>query len=457
MKKIRINPPSSAITFFYLFIVVINIQAQSPIEVKQDAPTAESLRPYVTKVRSINPTDEEFSDLTPLISKIGNARVVVLGEATHSEGTTSKAKARMVRFLHQKMGFDVLAWESGLFQTHALNDALRNADMPLHQAKRLLMAGGWANEEAIDPVFQYARASWKTSRPLEMSGFDTGKPRGASQFFKEFFTYLGERNSVVKLMDEEWKQVDVLQKRGYGFFSAEVPLESDRQKQRRVLQNLSEKLRTNKKELIKTFSQKVLTFAERFIHDSLMSEEINQIRQTKGGLAWNIARDEFMADSFRWSMENLYSDRKVIIWAATAHLIRNGDRIENLTSKDSYQTAHHMGNHLYPWLGNDLYTIAFTAYGGRIGDIFPEGSGLESQTEDAAPAPPNSFEETAHSLKHPYLFLDLRTVPKSHWLQKKFVSLALGRLENSAQWSDIIDAFFFIDEAEPIRYLPKQM
>ncbi len=456
MNKERLENVAGAVIFLIFLISAADSEAQSTMSDNKAEPNAESLRPYATKVRSINPTDEDFSDLAPLVSKIGNSRVVVLGEGTHSEGTTSQAKARMVRFLHQKMGFDVLAWESGLFQTYAMNAALRKTDIPLFQAKRFLMSGGWANEEAIDPVFQYARTSWQTGRPLEMTGFDSGKPRASSQFFREYFTDLALRNPSLKLTSDEWDLIDKLQKRGYGFISSEVTPEADRQKQIKVLDELSQKLRTNQKELLKTFSQKELLFAERFIYDSLMSEEIAYIRTSKGGTEWNLARDKFMADSFRWLMNNLYPNRKIIIWAATAHLIRNGNQIENLKNKDWYQTAHHMGHHLYPLLRDDLYTIAFTAYGGRLGDVFPEGSGNNSQIEEMSPAPPKSFEETAHQLKQPFLFVDLRNAPPDHWLRGKFVSVALGRLENSAVWSNVVDAFFFIDQAEPIRYLPKQ-
>lgn len=54
-----------------------------------------------------------------------------------------------------------------------------------------------------------------------------------------------------------------------------------------------------------------------------------------------------------------------------------------------------------------------------------------------------SFEETAHQLKQPFLFIDLRNISQPHWLRGKFVSVALGRFENAASWSQILDAFFY--------------
>src|SRR5690606_20323100 len=58
---------------------------------------------------------DQFADLRPLATAIGDARVVVLGEQSHGDGTTFLMKARLVEFLHREMGFDVLAFESGLY------------------------------------------------------------------------------------------------------------------------------------------------------------------------------------------------------------------------------------------------------------------------------------------------------------------------------------------------------
>lgn len=51
-------------------------------------------------VRSINPADEDFTDLEFLVGAIGNAQVVQLGEASHQGGNGFSAKARLVKFLH---------------------------------------------------------------------------------------------------------------------------------------------------------------------------------------------------------------------------------------------------------------------------------------------------------------------------------------------------------------------
>ena len=440
-------------------IILITLLAAGPrhgAAPTQTAPGADTLRAWAAPVRSIDPADEDFSDLEPLVERIGDARVVVLGEATHSHGTTSRAKARLVRFLHERMGFDVVAWETGLLQTYAMNTALRHPTLPLAQAASYLMAGGWASEEAIRPLFEYARASWQTGRPLEMAGFDTGRPHVTAPYFRRFVTALGARVPQLALSDDQWALVDGLTARGYGFISSEQPPGELRRRQRAVLETLLARLTTSRADLLRSFAARELDLAERFIADALFCEQLRHLRLTEGPAAWNAARDRYMADNLLWLMETMYPGRKVVVWAATAHFIRDSTAIRNLENPDWYRTSWEAGNHLFPRLGRDLYTIAFTSYAGRSGDVFPDGSSLESRVGDVPPAPDGSFEAAAHGLGQPYLFVDLRGAPAEHWLRGEYVSVALGRAVNRARWQAIVDAFFFIDQAEPNRHLPRE-
>ena len=87
-------------------------------------------------IRSIDPSrqSDDFKDLEPIRRAIGNSRVVILGEQSHGDGATFLAKARLIKFLHQRMGFDVLAWEAGLFNAPDMDTAVRDASVPLDQA-----------------------------------------------------------------------------------------------------------------------------------------------------------------------------------------------------------------------------------------------------------------------------------------------------------------------------------
>ncbi len=176
----------------------------------------ESLQHHSVVIDSIEPEDTDFSDLMPLKEKIKNARVVVLGEMTHSDGATMKAKTRMVKFLHQEMGFDVLAWEAGFIDCWYLNNGLR-ANIPLREAKDNLMRGGWDSSYYIQTLFEYCRNSWQKEFPLEMAGFDHSRPPNGEINFKKVLESLFQKTKDISLSPSETETIDGLLKSMCGY------------------------------------------------------------------------------------------------------------------------------------------------------------------------------------------------------------------------------------------------
>ncbi len=60
------------------------------------------LKKHAVAVRTIDPKDDDFADLMPLVKAIGSARVVALGEQSHGDGAAFLAKHRLIRFLHER-------------------------------------------------------------------------------------------------------------------------------------------------------------------------------------------------------------------------------------------------------------------------------------------------------------------------------------------------------------------
>ncbi|MFN7689431.1 MAG: hypothetical protein ACK5OP_17015, partial [Sphingobacteriales bacterium] len=78
---------------------VMGVRAQLSNYVKKE--TAE--------IRSVQLNDTDWTDLAAFAAAVKDKRVVMLGEQTHGDGTTFALKARLVRFLHEQIGFNVLA------------------------------------------------------------------------------------------------------------------------------------------------------------------------------------------------------------------------------------------------------------------------------------------------------------------------------------------------------------
>jgi erythromycin esterase len=109
--------------------------------------------------------------LERLMAAIGDARIVMLGEPSHGAGTAFAAKVRLVRLLHERLGFDVLTWESGLIDLERTEAGLRGDLNPVEAAQRGIFKI-WSASAECRPLFAYAKASHSGARPLTMAGFD---------------------------------------------------------------------------------------------------------------------------------------------------------------------------------------------------------------------------------------------------------------------------------------------
>src|SRR5882724_7145376 len=136
------------------------------------SPTAAELQKWIAdkavSVRSVDAADEDFSDLEPLVNAIGPAQIVQLGEPGHGAGSSFAAKVRLVKFLHQRMGFNVLVWESGMYDLELSQAGMRGSDTAPIAARRGEFRL-WSDAEELKQLFDYVKASQTTDRPLDMA------------------------------------------------------------------------------------------------------------------------------------------------------------------------------------------------------------------------------------------------------------------------------------------------
>ncbi len=428
--------------------------------------TSESLLRSSSVIKSIDPNDEDYTDLLPLKKKIDEAQIVVLGEISQDDGATLQAKSRLMKFLHKEMGFDVLAWEAGFIDCYYMNEALRS-ELPLKDVKKYMMSGGWDASEYVNPVFEYARKNWKTERPLIMAGFDLGRPPRAAK------NYLGVIDSIfikapwLKPADSVYSRIDTCTKGVGGYLGNQFTKKFSKKGEQTVkffIYSLMDSLTAGKKSS-EVFSQaeklRYSYFLRSFYFDIELNHLIYQSDET-----YQIMRDKFMADRMLWLIEKFYPGKKIIVWAATAHFKRNTflqtrlggvQSIDDLSFFSKSAVFLQAGDYLDYYLGKKMYTIAFTTYQGEKGMIFPEGHPKKKDYEytDKINEPEiGSYESIAHETEKEYLFTDLRSVRKNNWLSKENIAYPFGYRKDKARWGDLVDAFFFIDKMYPEKMLP---
>ena len=119
-------------------------------------------------VRSLGATD--FSDLRFLAPMLAGKRIVQLGESGHGVAEFDLAKVRFIKYLHEELGYDVIAFESSVFECDRAQRAV--ATLSAEQMMGACIFGVWHAAETR-PLFEYIKQTQSTARPLVLAGFDS--------------------------------------------------------------------------------------------------------------------------------------------------------------------------------------------------------------------------------------------------------------------------------------------
>jgi erythromycin esterase len=456
---------------------------------------------HAIAIRSIDPQDEDFSDLEPLMQAIGSARVVQLGEPSHGAGSVFGAKARLIKFLHQRMGFDIVAWESGFYDVRLAQAALRGAEDPVLAAQRGIMTV-WSNAEEAKPLFEYVKASQNTTRPIEMVGLDMNvSAPGIDERFatdlrafaaalrdsalRRDFTMRVDRAATANerlrmhAVAEERKWIET-SKAGLAGKELEDALKSWEQNEGRNLRpttadfdqflqatdGLLQAIRANRTTFEEVHSAAEIALMERAIENlrgrttRMYERDRSDSRpeNVRTSQSWNL-RDRLMADNLRWLMQEVYPGRKVIVWAHNAHLM-NAYFAEDWSSVHTKPQPGGMkpaGVSVTERLKGGVYSIAMTTYEGE--EAWANGQ----RRAPILPAPEGSMESRLHQLGESQLFLDLRSAraEKRHPMRTPLSLRISGYGQPSGQYGNdrvpdltqAFDAIFYIDRMAPAKAL----
>lgn len=390
------------------------------------------------KFNSVDPADVDFTDLQPLKKLIGNARIVQLGEQSHGDGTCFLTKTRLIKFLHQEMGFDVIAFESGLYDCDRAWRAFANGEAPLESAQQGVF-GVWTGSRQTLPLWKYLAEKSQSDLPLQLAGFDCQFTASASrvhlpgelkQFVKDF-EIAGFTNEQVESLIDEFNQLGAFQgsKHEPSVFEAAMS----------KLIDLTATLDGRDAE-----SKKRIQFWHQFF---VSTRSLARYRWAEGETAMEgvAKRDAQMAKNLLWLAEQRFPNRKIIVWAASFHLFRNADEVEVPSGIANYDDLEPMGHLVHKALSDDVFSIGFTASHGSAGSWMRAPFPLE-------PAPSGTLEDlfVRAKIDNGWLQLDSQQ-PGSEWLGEKLFARPMGYTWMKASWGNHFDAMVFNKVMEPSR------
>jgi erythromycin esterase len=411
------------------------------------ADPVEWLASQAIPVTTVDPANRDFSDLQPLRDVFGSSRVVLLGEQSHGDGTVFLAKTRLIEFLHQEMGFDVLAFESGLFDMRKAWEAMASG-ADAREAFSTGVFGIWAGSAEVQPLIAYLGEAARSDRPLELAGFDSQFTASGSRtsYVPDLEAFLESEGSPLPA-DPRWPGFrETLTGLIDGSHYTVKPPEEEKERFREVLADLQAWVGEG---------ASGDPGSERRFWAQLLKSTLAQAEGTWQTDMENMTvesgsfRDEQMGDNLVWLANDWYRGRKIIVWAATFHNVRNIGQIDSRMPELDYTKAKTMGHRVWEALGNDVYNLGFTAFQG-------EAAPWRADSAQTLPVPiEGSLEDLLARAGLQDAVVDFRGAgPALSWLSKPLIARPLGYAEMEADWTSILDGIFFnrvMERSTPFR------
>jgi erythromycin esterase len=283
-------------------------------------------------------TDTSIIDFSFLSTYLKDKNVFLISDG-HQNGSSRLTLFRLIKYLHEKENFDLLIIESNLYNTlNTFSDILRNPNYADTIANfGLIQFIGNCKENAN--LFTYIGQQSKTEDKLILAGLDIGFNNGkyAKRFLsKQIDSLLTSLNSPI-LNSGNYSRFKTLTD---SLFSGYIKKLNDENKL--FLHYYSDTIRNQLKSISGSDGY------WRLINDNLYSFIQNCV--VKGKISDEVSRENLMLENFNWLTQTKYPDKKVIIWASTAHLAKCNypkcDNTETPMGKYLYQT-NNSGNIFY--------------------------------------------------------------------------------------------------------------
>ena len=300
--------------------------------------------------------DDDYAGYEALGELLKDVEVVTLGDISHTDGTTFKTMVKLIKYLHLELGFEILAFESGLYGCDKAWEQIAAGDRADAALGRSIF-GLWSESKEFMPLADHIQKFAGSDTPLMVQGFDSQITGNLAEE-----TYIAELKSQIHLADssilqtDDWNHLEssLTHHLSHDFKAiAQIDVSRDTTFINRLLATLQAERTSD----MDDFPIRILINAKVMIADFASERPI---------------RDRQMADNLMWIMSR-FSNKKIICWGAGSHFMYNSQQIELEDEEvreevgSYYAEVISMGHYLKEMLGPRLFTIGFTAYEGECG------------------------------------------------------------------------------------------
>lgn len=343
--------------------------------------------------------DIESVDLAPLLDRIGDAKVVLLGEATHGTSEFYRMRARIVRELVLRRGFNVLAVEADWPDSAQIDRYVRDLPPSRHAftAFERFPTWMWRNRETLELVEwlrAFNREQTDTLRHVSFSGLD-------------LYSLYTSASTVIAYLDSVDPGAAAVARRRYGCLT---PWQRDPAAYGRAA--VSGQFAGCEREaigILKDLLQRRLDYVAkdgyRFFDATqnarLVVDAERYYRAMYWGSweSWNL-RDEHMFNTLEALLEERGPGARAIVWAHNSHV---GDaKATEMGQRGEYNIGHHCRMKF----ANGAYRVGFGTDHGTVAAASEWGG--EMQMKTIRPSHALSYERLCHDSNVDAFLLALR-------------------------------------------------
>jgi erythromycin esterase-like protein len=384
------------------------------------------------------------SDLEKIVSVIGDKKIVLIGEHFHSDGKTLMMKSRLIKFLHEKQGFNVFLYELPYLDIHRINTLCKTEE-------EFLIAIGANFQHSISTnqidFFKYLYKSRTSNNPLYFEGIDIGAVstlRGSTKKLDSILNSIDNNKTIKPKWEKLVKVMTVFYKFNYYqdfFLNAQSLVDSLKMEINQI------EIDKRSKERIILGLDNIIFDMDWYAHRSVEANEDKNVFDTHNNI-----RDKHMAENVIRMYEEIYPDEKMIISVSNYHASRSLNGISRSIK------AVTMTDYLYEKYNNELYSIVTTSYDGRTGDSIKNSTTLYTDKRGYVINKGNkyiqypkmkekSFESLLKNNQYNYAFFDFSPLRKQSSLDEIYM-FPLGYKPIKTNWSNIFDGVVFINRME---------
>ena len=398
------------------------------------------------------------ADLKPLFDRIGDARIVMLGEASHGTHEYYTWRTHISKVLIEEKSFNCIAVEGDWPDCYRLNRFIKGYDAESKSAFKVLHAFNrwptwmWANWEII------ALADWLKKNNM---GLPANKKIGF--YGLDVYSLWESMESIMQYL----KKTDpsALQVAEQAFRCFEPYQKDEGQSYARASQFVPDLCENEVVDLLTEIQQKLPTYNSDY--ENVFSAEQNALvavnaekyyrAMIKGGShSWNV-RDRHMADTLDRLLEFHGENSKIIVWEHNTHI---GDaRATDMVDEGMFNIGELARIRYHD---NNVVLIGFGSYKGSV--MAGRSWGAKMQAMDLPEARKGSWEYLLHSAgKENKLLLMEDFAGNDMFMESHIGHRAVGVVYSpqNEQYGNYVptilplryDAFIFLDETRALHPL----